>query len=291
MVTSARPSRAMSCTNAPGAFQTCRVLPESEVASMPSRPLDQTSSPRGDQASPRIANGPSSFTAPFASITFTLPLLSPRSGWSMKATRPPSGETRRSLTHPGASYSTFPMGYSIRLRFPTWRVTARLFPSGDQSASPTFSRISRGAPPARGTRASVPIVSKPNWKWRPSETASSPVDEIARRLAPAELQRTGFRALGPRREDVERKSLPRGGVNHRLAVGSEPRGRDRPARPGQRLRSRRARSTPRSSGRARGTPPRFRRRAPRPREAPIRAAAAATGSAAASPVEAEVSER
>src|SRR5450759_6006793 len=53
---SARPSRAMSWRNAPGEFQMSRRFPETEVAQM-QRPLDQISSPRGDQASPRIANG------------------------------------------------------------------------------------------------------------------------------------------------------------------------------------------------------------------------------------------
>ena len=46
----------------------------------------------------------------------------------------------------------------MRLRPPTLCETARLFPSGDQSASFTLSRISRGAPPDSGTRASVPGV-------------------------------------------------------------------------------------------------------------------------------------
>src|ERR1700693_5069613 len=90
---STRPSRAMSWRNPPGEFQTSRLFPESEVAQMP-RPLDQISSPRGDQASPEMANGPFNRTFPDASMTFTLPLLSPRNGWSMKATSFPSGETR-----------------------------------------------------------------------------------------------------------------------------------------------------------------------------------------------------
>src|SRR6185503_18280177 len=53
-----RPSRATSRRNPAGMFQTVRVLPESEVAEMLSVPLDQTSSPCGDQASPVMANGP-----------------------------------------------------------------------------------------------------------------------------------------------------------------------------------------------------------------------------------------
>src|ERR1700694_3588555 len=60
---STRPSRAMSWMYPPGEFQTSRLFPESEVAQIP-RPLAQTSSPRGDQASPRIANGPLSRTLP-----------------------------------------------------------------------------------------------------------------------------------------------------------------------------------------------------------------------------------
>src|SRR5438552_8920425 len=109
---SMRPSRAMSWRNAPGELQTGRLFPEREVAQMTPRPLDQTSSPRGDQASPAMANGPVSRTLPLVSTTFTLPLLSPGIGWSMNATSRPSGETRRLLAQPGASYSTFPTGYS-----------------------------------------------------------------------------------------------------------------------------------------------------------------------------------
>src|ERR1700674_237184 len=107
---STRPSRAMSRRNPPGRFQICRVLPDSEVAEMLWRPLDQTSAPRGDYASQELAYGPVNRTLPSVSTTFTLPLLSPRNGWSMKATSRPSGETRRSLVQPGASYNTFPIG-------------------------------------------------------------------------------------------------------------------------------------------------------------------------------------
>ena len=83
----------------------------------------------------------------------------PRARVLDEAEHAPSGDTRTSLTQPAASSSTVPIGYSSRLAIPDRRVTARLLPSGDQSASWTFSRISRGAPPASGTRASVPIAS------------------------------------------------------------------------------------------------------------------------------------
>ena len=201
----------MSRRNPPGELQTGRLFPESEVAEMLPRPLDQTSSPRGDQASPAMANGPFNRTLPLASTTFTLPLLSPRSGWSMKATSFPSGETRTSLVQPGASYSTFPIGYSMRLRFPTSRATARLFPSGDQSASSTFSRTSRGAPPASGTRASVPTVSKPNRGRRLREMRQLPAGGDREDARARERQRARFRAVGPRREDVEGEPFPGGG--------------------------------------------------------------------------------
>src|SRR5512138_695496 len=105
-----RPSRATSRRNPAGTLQTVRVLPERAVAEMLSGPLDQTSSPRGDHATPEIANGPVIRSFPSASTTFTLPLLSPRNAWSMNATRRPSGETRTLLTHPDAVYSTFPIG-------------------------------------------------------------------------------------------------------------------------------------------------------------------------------------
>src|SRR6476660_3486214 len=67
---STRPSRAMSRTNPPGAFQTSRLFPESEVAQIPC-PLDQISSPCGDQARLRFVHGPVTSTLPLASMTLT----------------------------------------------------------------------------------------------------------------------------------------------------------------------------------------------------------------------------
>src|SRR4029453_9218061 len=110
MPTRTRPSRAASRRNPAGTFQSARLLPESEVAEMLSRPLDQTSSPRGDQATPEMANGPVIRTLPSVSTTFTFPLLSPPSGWWMNETSRPAGETRTSLSQPGASYKVFPIG-------------------------------------------------------------------------------------------------------------------------------------------------------------------------------------
>src|SRR5207237_9645827 len=66
-----RPSRATSRRNPAGTFQRGRVLPESEVAEMLWRPLDQTSSPRGDQASPEVANGPGHRSLPVVSTACT----------------------------------------------------------------------------------------------------------------------------------------------------------------------------------------------------------------------------
>src|SRR5580692_9613363 len=59
---------------------------------------------------------------------------------------------------------------------PTVRDTASVEPSGDQSASLTFSRISRGAPPDSGTRARVPA---PRFDG-PKRMAISPVELIAK---------------------------------------------------------------------------------------------------------------
>src|SRR6476619_656164 len=78
MPTRMRQSRAASRRQPAGMFQTDRVFPESEVAEMLSRPVDQTSSPRGDHASPEMANGPVIRTFPSVSTTLTVPLLSPR---------------------------------------------------------------------------------------------------------------------------------------------------------------------------------------------------------------------
>ena len=60
---------------------------------------------------------------------------------------------------------------------PESRTTAKLVPSGDQSAHCTFSRTSRGAPPARGARARVPMVTHAPMALLFSKTAISDVEE------------------------------------------------------------------------------------------------------------------
>ena len=72
------------------------------------------------------------------------------------------------------------MGYSSRYRSPTTWMTARSFPSGDQSASTTPSRISRGVPPAMGARASVPSNTAQLLGRGRTRNASSSRDETAR---------------------------------------------------------------------------------------------------------------
>src|SRR5437868_4878225 len=74
----------------------------------------------------------------------------------------------------------FPTGYSRRFRPPTSPTTARLPPSGDQSAHCTFSSISRGAPPANGALASVPTLTHVPVRWLFRATAISPEGETAR---------------------------------------------------------------------------------------------------------------
>src|SRR5271154_1619145 len=72
------------------------------------------------------------------------------------------------------------MGYSMRLALPTVWETARLDPSGDQSASLTFSSTSRGAPPESGTRAKVPELPSDS----PIKIAISP-EELIERMRPS----------------------------------------------------------------------------------------------------------
>src|ERR1700743_2209583 len=72
------------------------------------------------------------------------------------------------------------MGYSMRILPATRRTTARLEPSGDQSAYSTPSIISRGAPPPSGWRASMLENSKPSSKRCVLPTASSPDGETAK---------------------------------------------------------------------------------------------------------------
>src|ERR1700704_5601339 len=71
------------------------------------------------------------------------------------------------------------MGYSSRFRPPTSLTTARLLPSGDQSAHCTFSSTSLGAPPASGALASVPTFTQVPVRWVLRATAISPVGETA----------------------------------------------------------------------------------------------------------------
>ena len=56
------------------------------------------------------------------------------------------------------SKSTWPGGYSSRAKPLTRRTTAKVDPSGAQSAWPMSSRISRGGPPASGARDSTGIA-------------------------------------------------------------------------------------------------------------------------------------
>src|SRR6202158_4747059 len=69
------------------------------------------------------------------------------------------------------------LGHSKRLRPPPSRTTAKLFPSGPQSAHWTFSSTARGAPPAMGARASVPVVTQVETAWLFNRRAISPEDE------------------------------------------------------------------------------------------------------------------
>src|SRR5271170_8396876 len=60
------------------------------------------------------------------------------------------------------------------------RITARDWPSGVQSAQVTLSKTSRGAPPASGTRASVPACVNGEKFTGCKATAISPLEEMER---------------------------------------------------------------------------------------------------------------
>ena len=137
-----------------------------------------------------------------------------------------AGRPRTPLIQPAVSYSTLPTGNSSRRRPPLSRATARLPPSGAQSAVSMSSRISRGAPPPSGTRASVPRLAHPNTKRRPSEIAISPFCAIDSTSAAG---RPSDRDSGPRSEPRRPRGAGSRGcaVEDRLAVGREARGQER----------------------------------------------------------------
>ena len=177
---------------------------------------------------------------PARSTLITAPPSSPSVGWWRNATRSPSGDTRTWLTQPAVSNSTLPIGYSTRHLPSTRRMTARLAPSGPQSAHCTSSRISRGAPPRSGAWASVPLQTKRPAQWRSSESAIWPVARDREDLGLRQREGARLRALGARREEPARLALPGRAVDHGLAVGGEARGEDRPAPERQALEGREA---------------------------------------------------
>src|SRR5208337_2549250 len=109
------------------------------------------------------------------------------------------------------------MGNSIRFLPPTLRDTARFAPSGDQSASFTFSRISRGAPPDSGTRASVPAVP---FVVAPSRIAISPV-ELMERMRPSGRSSARYSRLPGRIEKMLVGSLAHCALNTTVWPSSE----------------------------------------------------------------------
>src|ERR1700686_4692966 len=89
---------------------------------------------------------------------------------------------------------------------PTTCVTARLVPSGDQSASCTSSKIFRGESPVMGTTARVPEGSKPQRHLRFSRIAISPEREIDRMSESGRLKRLD--SLLPSRVQKSRDGSP-----------------------------------------------------------------------------------
>ncbi len=125
------------------------------------------------------------------------------------------------------------MGSSRRLRPPTSRTTARLVPSGDQSAHCTCSSISRGAPPESGARARVPILTQAPMALLLSSTAISELARNRHQLRAAQTHGAGLRGLGPCGEYVDRISLPCRAVEDGLSVGSKTRGANASAAEGE----------------------------------------------------------
>jgi hypothetical protein len=109
-VTSSVPSGAMSSSRRSDTFwKTSRSAPWGVTAQIPFRPsgpaVNQISVPFGAQASPS-ARGHclvSFFTFPALSTSITSPLSSGRTGWWMKATASPEGETRGWVIQPPVS--------------------------------------------------------------------------------------------------------------------------------------------------------------------------------------------
>src|ERR1700685_384201 len=119
---------------------------------------NQISFPDGAHAKPSKDSHPvdRERKCPVRSTTTTSPRSSMFGGCRNSATCFPSGETLASLIQLSPSTNTFPTGYSKRHLLSVTSMTARSFPSGDQSASKTCSSSSRGAPPPIGEVARVP---------------------------------------------------------------------------------------------------------------------------------------
>src|SRR6204780_5809056 len=109
------------------------------------------------------------------------------------------------------------MGYSIRFLPSKVRDTASVEPSGDQSASLTLSRISRGAPPDNGTRAKVPAVP---FVVGPRRIAISPAALIAR-ILPSGKSRGRYSRLPGRMEKILVGSLAHCALNTTVRPSGE----------------------------------------------------------------------
>ena len=159
----------------------------------------------------------------------------------MKATRLPSGETRGWLIQPGGLVEDLADGI-LELAFAGSRPGRRQVSCRPAPSRPTGrpSRISRGAtPPLTPTSASVPLRVNGPSLWRSSETAISPVAEIASTSAPTRPNDARLGAVRAGREELDRPSVPGGRVEDRLAVGREPRREDLAAPERQLLEGRR----------------------------------------------------
>src|SRR5579862_3624089 len=112
------------------------------------------------------------------------------------------------------------------------RTTARLAPSGDQSAHSTRSSRERGAPPVSGTRASVPEVMNPA-KGAAERDGGFPGRRDGQNFRAAQPERTRLRAFGAGGENLDGIAFPGRAVNDGLSIGSEARGANGAAAKGE----------------------------------------------------------
>ena len=133
---------------------------------------------------------------------------------SKKAIRSPCGEKRGEPIPVSDLKRTLPSGNSS---VPRSRTIARPRPSGDQSAPLTLETSSRGAPPGKESRASVPTPRVA----RPQPQSELPRGGDRKQPCVAEAQRTPLGVAGTREIHVVCPAAPVRAVED-VPIGSEP---------------------------------------------------------------------